>query len=147
MSKLEGIVRPAAPGDAAAIADLISHLSYPTTARQMAARLERIAADKAYATFVTVENNRILGVVGACLCPLYESDVPAGRILALSVDPAARGRGIGAALVERAEAWFKAQGAESAIVNSGQQRREARRFYERLGYAATGLRYKKKLVL
>lgn len=145
MPKLDVTLRPAQPGDIPAIAELISCLGHPTSAAQMAARLERIAGDEAYATFVAAEDERILGVLGAGLFAPYESDALAGIILALSVDPAARGRGLGAALVERAEAWFRAQGAETVIVSSRHERRAAHRFYERLGYGATGLRFKKRL--
>ena len=143
-SKPEITLRPAAPGDSPAIAALISNLGYPTTAAQMAARLERIAGEDAHATFVAVDDGKVLGVVGVCRCPFYESDVTVGLILALSVDPASQGRGVGAALVERAEAWVKAQGAATVVVNSGNERPAAHRFYERQGYVATGLRFKKQ---
>ena len=145
MPKSEIELRPASPGDSPAIAALMTSLGYPTTAEQMAARLDRIAREDGYATFVAVENGEVLGVIGAGLGPQYDSDAPAGRILALSVDPASQGRGVGAALVERAEAWLKAQGAAAVVVSSRHERRAAHRFYERLGYAATGLRFGKRL--
>ena len=144
-SKPEITLRPAAPEDGPAVATLITNLGYPTTAEQMAARLNRIAEQEAYATFVALGDGTLLGVIGVSHSLCYESDAPAGRILALSVDPQAQGRGVGAALVERAEAWLKARGATVVIVNSRHERQAAHRFYERQGYAATGLRFKKTL--
>lgn len=145
MTKPEIVLRPASPGDGPTLAALMTSLGYPTSPEQMAARLERIDRENRYATFVAVAQGKILGMIGAYLGPQYDSDAPAGRILALSVDPASQGRGVGAALVERAEAWLKAQGAAAVVVSSRHERRAAHRFYERLGYAATGLRFGKRL--
>ena len=143
--KPEITLRPAAPEDAPAIAGLITRLGYPTTAAQMAARMDRLAEQEAYATFVALGKGTLLGFIGVSHSLCYESDAPAGRILALSVDAQAQRRGVGAALVERAEAWLKARGATAVIVNSRHERQAAHRFYERQGYAATGLRFKKTL--
>ena len=140
-----GAVRPASSTDAFAIAELVSNLGYETTAKQMRARLDKIARDEAYATFVAIVKGQTVGFVGACVCPLYEDDAPVGRIVALSVHPESRGSGVGAALVNNAEAWLQMRGAAAVIVNSGNDRLVAHRFYERLGYSATGVRFRKRL--
>jgi GNAT superfamily N-acetyltransferase len=145
MSNLEIGVRPASLTDARAIAELISFLGYATTTEQMRARLHRLAEDDSYATFVAIVDGRTVGVIGACVCPLYENDSPVGRIVALSVDPASQGRGVGADLVRQAEVWLKMQGAAAVIVNSGNDRPAAHSFYECLGYSATGVRFRKQL--
>jgi GNAT superfamily N-acetyltransferase len=53
--------------------------------------------------------------------------------------------GIGRRLMERIEAWLRDHGATRLTLTSGKQRTEAHRFYRRLGYEETGLRFVKRL--
>ena len=87
----------------------------------------------------------MVGFIGACTAPAFEKNGLYGRILALVVDPSGRGLGVGRALVDVAEAWMAAQGAREVFVHSGNHRSAAHEFYRRLGYEATGLRFKKVL--
>jgi hypothetical protein len=43
------------------------------------------------------------------------------------------------------ESWSKERGAQSLLLTSGNHRTEAHRFYETLGFSATGLRFIKRL--
>ncbi len=143
MPSLDINVRNAAPEDAEAIARLMGCLGYHTTAEQMRNRLDAIGRERSYATFVVIANDKLVGVVGACVCPLYEEDTPVGRVVALCVAPATRGSGFGTALVERAERWLREKGVSAVLVNSGNERDDAHAFYTRLGYDATGVRFRK----
>jgi GNAT superfamily N-acetyltransferase len=67
------------------------------------------------------------------------------QLLVLAVDEKARRGGVGRKLVEAAEEWARERGADVMIVHSGRQRTGAHAFYERVGYEATGVRFKKKL--
>lgn len=139
-------IRPAAAHDAASLAGLMAHLGYPTTPAEMAARLERILPDPAYHTLVAeADGGGLAGMVGMFRGHAYNYDAPYARVLALVVDPARRGSGIGAALMRAAEAWARDAGAGSVHLTTALQRDAAHRFYERLGYEATGLRYRKPL--
>lgn len=138
-------VRQAFPEDAGAIARLMACLGYPTTAEQMLVRMGTIAIDPAYGTFVAILKDKTVGMVGTCISPLYEHDQPAGRIVALCVDPKARRSGTGSILVEHAEQWLYGHGATVILVNSASDRQDAHAFYESLGYSATGVRFKKLL--
>jgi GNAT superfamily N-acetyltransferase len=71
----------------------------------------------------------------------------AGRALieGVQVDPALRGRGIGAAMVAHAEGEARRRGAATLALTSNAARVDAHRFYERLGYAKTHVGFKKPL--
>jgi ribosomal protein S18 acetylase RimI-like enzyme len=60
----------------------------------------------------------------------------------LFVAAAARGRGAGRALIEEAERQTRLRGRHMIGVAVGDENLEARRLYERLGYAETGSRYR-----
>ena len=143
MPALDINLRNASPEDAAAIARLMGCLGYRTTAEQMRNRLDAIGRESSFATFVVTTNGKLVGVVGACVCPLYEEDAPIGRIVALCVDPTRRGSGLGTGLVEHAERWLREKGVSAVLVNSGNERDDAHAFYTQLGYDATGVRFKK----
>ncbi len=74
------------------------------------------------------------GVVGICTAYIDLESVRFGRrcwIEDLAVDPSQRSQGIGAALLERARRWGRGHGATHLELDSGEQRTEAHRFYER----------------
>ncbi|HEU0182529.1 MAG TPA: GNAT family N-acetyltransferase [Agromyces mariniharenae] len=70
---------------------------------------------------------------GGVISPLAASGELDFRLLA--VDPAARGRGIGATLTEHAIELARLRGLERVVMNSGPQMTGAHRLYERLGFA------------
>ncbi len=137
-------VRPAAPADNVAIAALMAHLSYPTDAATMGARMERLTALPGYAAWVAEAEGEVIGMVGAMIGWPFVYDSPYARILALVVDPAHRGRGAGAALVRTVEDWARAQGAGSLHLTAGNQRTEAHKFYTRVGFEDNGKRFFKR---
>jgi len=67
------------------------------------------------------------------------------RLVALVASEQTSGRGVGAALVRQVEGWGRERGASEIFINSGVQRESARRFYERLGYRVTGVRFSREL--
>ena len=111
----------------------------------MAVRLGAIGQDRSSRTLVAEVGGAVVGVAGVWLSRYYERNGLYGRLVLLAVDDNWRRQGIGRTLVTEAEAWAVARGANSMVVNSGQHRHEAHRFYERTGYAATGLRFVKRL--
>ena len=138
-------IRSACPDDSPAIARLMSQLGYLTSEDEMKCRLAAILPDSNHATFVAEYEEEVIGVIGVGVYHYYEKNGTYGRLLALVVDEKRKGHGIGASLVAQAERWLKASFVSSIVVNSGKQRREAHRFYERLGYEETGLRFVKTL--
>jgi GNAT superfamily N-acetyltransferase len=137
-------IRPAAEVDVPALAALATHLGYPTDEATMRARMRRIGAHPDYATLVAESGGRVVGFAGMMWGWSYVGDGYA-RLLSLVVEPAQRGRGTGAALVAAVEEWGRARGAGSVRLTTALHRERTHRFYERLGYARTGLRYVKNL--
>ncbi len=138
-------IRDAVTADAAALAELITQLGYPTTAVEMAERLAGLAADPAYRTLVALRGERVVGVVGVGLGRYYERNGRYARLLVLAVEERERGGGVGRQLTRAAESWAGVQGARAMIVNAGRQRTAAHRFYESQGYVANGFRFVKEL--
>jgi GNAT superfamily N-acetyltransferase len=89
--------------------------------------------------------SHIVGMFGVRLGLYYEKNGVYGQIVALSVEQEQRGQHIGSSLVAEGERWLKTRGVQTIIVNSGTHRQAAHRFYEHLGYQATGLRFVKTL--
>lgn len=57
-------IRNAELNDVAALSGLMGELGYPTTEKQMATSLMNIQLDSNYHTFVAVENQEIVGMIG-----------------------------------------------------------------------------------
>ena len=138
-------IRTAIVDDAEPIAGLLTELGYPTAPHAMRQRLEAIAHDSTYSTFVAVSNDTVVGVAGTRLGHYYEKDGTYCQLLVLSIDPAAQRQGIGRRLLESVEAWSIRHGAGDIVVTSGLQRAPAHAFYERCGYARTGFRFVRRL--
>ena len=115
-------IRRARAADVAAIASLMTHLGYHTTADQMRRRMQRISVDKDYVSLVAAEENVVVGFLGLVFGLHYEHDGIYARIVALSVAPGAQGRGVGRKLLAVAEEIATSRGALTCIVNSGLQR-------------------------
>ena len=73
--------------------------------------------------------------VDAAVVPrLQLEDAPFAELAGLVVDDAVRGAGVGAALLNAAEAWARSEGFATMRVRSNVVRERAHRFYEREGY-------------
>jgi GNAT superfamily N-acetyltransferase len=87
----------------------------------------------------------LLGAVTVHVTPVLHRAGPIGRLTAVVVDESARGRGVGRALVEAAERFFAGHGCAMVELTSNKKRTDAHAFYDRLGYAATSVRFVKPL--
>ncbi len=66
-------------------------------------------------------------------CPGYDGRV--GYVANMSTDPAARGRGIGTAVLRAALAWLDAQGVQRTDLHATP---EGQRIYEKAGFGPPG---------
>lgn len=110
------------------------------------ATFERLAANPDYALFVARADG---AVVGTFLLHFNDTLVGIGgrgcRLHSVAVLNDWRGRGIGAAMLRRAEAEAKAGGAVSLMLTSSRQREAAHRFYLREGYIERYRAFSKRL--
>ena len=129
-------IRVADLGDAQAVAALSGELGYPLDADGMRARLARLLTAADHGVFVACLEGRVVGWVHV-LSALHLQSEPRAEIAGLVVSADVRGRGIGAALVARAEGWAREQGFGAVLVRSQIMREDAHRFYLREGYVRT----------
>ncbi|NLE76672.1 MAG: GNAT family N-acetyltransferase [Chloroflexi bacterium] len=133
-------MRRATPEDAPAVAALCGQLGYPTTAAGLQPRLEDLLARPDHAVFVAQAGSAVVGWVHAFASHVLEAGSMA-EVGGLVVADNQRGRGIGRLLIEQVEAWACDQGLPVVYLRSNTVRREAHRFYQRLGYCLIKSQY------
>ena len=138
-------IRPATAEDTAALAALVSELSYPTSPEEMAARLAAIRPRADYTTLVAVAGGEVAGMIGLAVSPSFVRNTPNGQIVAMVVGEKYRRRGIGQALLAQADVWFAARGVQRVSLTSALHRSDAHAFYRACGYRENGLRFVRKL--
>lgn len=137
-------IRTAEAGDVAGIVALFAadalgghgDTADPAEAPVYAAAFERIRARTGERLFVVDCDG---AVVGTAQLSLVTTLLHRGRtralIEAVHVAPELRGRGVGAALMRHLIAVARAEGAGVVELTSNKMRKDAHRFYERLGFA------------
>ncbi|QEM08967.1 GNAT family N-acetyltransferase [Mucilaginibacter rubeus] len=133
----EVTLRDAHEGDVEIIADLMTDLSYPTTAAEMQVRMESIFVHPDYKTILAVYNGEIVGMAGLVKGNYYEKNGKYLRVLAFVVKQTARNLGIGKILIKACEDYAVEKGLNTVIINSGNRddRKVAHAFYQKMGYA------------
>ena len=127
------VVREATDGDVDALASLSTQLGYPADASTMRERLRRVQSLRAGCVFVAVEDGSVVGWTHVVERVQLE-DAPLAEIAGLIVEGTMRGSGVGAQLLQAAEAWARERGYMRMRVRSNVMRERAHRFYEREGY-------------
>jgi GNAT superfamily N-acetyltransferase len=132
-------VRPAAPNDASALAELSSQLGYASSTQQVSYRLAEILGASDHIVLVAEISQqgapaRVAGWVHGFVQKTIESDASV-EIGGLVVDEEQRGLGLGRVLMEHIERWAREAGCSTVTVRSNVVRERAHAFYQRLGYA------------
>jgi len=92
------------------------------------------------------ESDSVVGTLQLTLLPgLSRAGATRLQVEAVRIAPAARGAGLGTALLEWAHAYGRRRGATLAQLTTDKTRTAAHRFYERLGYRASHEGYKRPL--
>lgn len=96
-------------------------------------QLEALISSPTNQLLVAEMDNQVVGYVHVSeyICTYATKQ---GNVMALAVDQHFQGHGIGKQLMEEAEKWASSIGAEGVRLNSGEERVEAHKFYERIGY-------------
>ena len=126
------------------MAALLTQLGYPSDADAVEARLDRlrVVGDR---VVVAELDGQVVGLAHLQVTPTIERDRPAGKIGALVVDEAHRGRGIGRALVQALVDEARLRGCELVYLTTSERRDDAHAFYESVGLEQTGRRYGRTL--
>jgi len=133
-AQMEIRIRPATREDCAALAMLADQLGYESSAEQIARRLEGLLrSDENQVFLAEASDENAAGWIGVFVHRSLSSD-PRAEISSLIVDEKQRSRGIGAALVKRAEEWAIEKGCRIMGVHTNVTRERAHAFYERNGY-------------
>jgi GNAT superfamily N-acetyltransferase len=133
-------VRLAEPRDLPAMAELLGQLGYPASADDLATRLARLP--ESTTVFVTDD---VTGLAALDVRHGLQHDAPRAQIVALVVHEDERGRGLARELLRAVEDLARAAGCRQLTVVSGDHRPDAHAAYRALGYAATGVRFRKDL--
>ena len=128
-----GEIRGALPQDYARIAELAGQLSYPSSAEEIATRLEDMNRSSDHSVFVAALDGKVAGWLGVYVCRMVEAEARA-EVSGLVVDQRFRSQGIGRHLLARAERWAREKGCGVIGLRSNVIRDRAHAFYERQGY-------------
>ena len=127
------LIRTMEARDIDRVTELLTQLGYPSTPQQIARRFTRIDGRNDQVLLVAADGNGVVGWMHVGTRPYLESDASA-EILGLVVADGQRSRGIGAALVNAAEALAVEHQCPVIRVWSRITRDRAHAFYERGGF-------------
>jgi GNAT superfamily N-acetyltransferase len=127
-------VRPAVLADAATLHAFAVALALDHAPEREAHEraLREALNDKRSLVLVAEDGDRLLGSLVAGLLPMPMYGARLAFLQELFVDGAARGGGVGRALIEAFDRWARENGA--AVEALGTSRPTAMKFYERLGF-------------
>jgi ribosomal protein S18 acetylase RimI-like enzyme len=136
-------VREAKPDDAGAVAALIAALGFPAHEADVARRMA--ALRKAGEPPLVAVEEEVLGILAWHVTPVLHRPAPVGRVTMMVVAERARGRGVGTALLEAAQARLAAKGCGLVEVTSNIELGGAHAFYRRRGFERTSYRFARRL--
>ena len=130
-------IRRAIEDDAKAIASLAGELGYTVDAQVMRIRVGAILASATDLLVVATDTSgSVVGWLQAHAAHVVESGFRV-EITGLIISALFRRRGLGRALVAKAEDWARQISAEAVVVRSNVARAESHSFYPALGYTST----------
>jgi ribosomal protein S18 acetylase RimI-like enzyme len=134
-------VRSARETDAEQVASLMTELGYPSTAAGVEGRLRGSLNSESSCCLVAQANNKVVGFMSVELVPYFPTGSTICRMTSLVVSSRHRSRGVGETLAEAAATFAREHGCSGIEVTSAERRVDAHRFYQRLGFVRTGLRF------
>ncbi len=141
------MIRDATIDDLPALIHLLGQLNETTSpepTRRHAAAFEAIAADPRQRLLVVEAGGVVIGTAALVVVPnLGHDGSPYSLVENVVVDESARGQRHGEALMRHIIDAASAAGCYKVVLTSRKFRKDAHRFYERLGFTATseGFRY------
>ncbi|HET7456736.1 MAG TPA: GNAT family N-acetyltransferase [Gemmatimonadaceae bacterium] len=139
---LQLLLRPPRPDDAGGVARLLGELGYPVDPVDVPRRLGAVV-DEGGAVVLAVDRatGEAVGMITTARHVVLHAPGPVAYITALVTAAAARGRGVGRALVAEAVEWARREGCVRISVTSAEHRADAHAFYPACGLPYTGRRF------
>ena len=128
------IARPATENDAASISALLHELGYSLGVADTQKNIARLSSSSGDTVLVAEAASAVVGVISFHVMPLFHVAGNLGRITSLVVSSQWQRHGVGRKLVQAAEDFAWSQGCLRIEVTSGDQREDAHKFYQNLGY-------------
>jgi len=132
--------RTAGPGDAVALSRLLGQLGYPSAPEEIPDRLQKMHERSGTTVMIAEDDSGAVGVATIHLFQALHTSAPIAWLTAVVVEEHSRGKGIGAALLRRAEEWAIERGANRLSLTSALHRTRAHEFYKSHSYEQTGVR-------
>ncbi len=137
--------RQATEADTEPIASLLTELGYASTAADVVDRVQRSLHSGTSLILLAELENDVIGLIAAELVPYFPNGSTVCRVTALVVASQHRGRGLGEKLLAHATDFAREHSCSGIELTSAHHRLDAHRFYERLGFSRTSLRFFRSL--
>jgi GNAT superfamily N-acetyltransferase len=138
-------IRPAAAADTQAVVALLGELGYVVHEPATLKRLTQLQSTGSDPVLIAWLDAAAVGLVALHVTAMLQRQRKVARVTALVVGEAARGRGVGRALLEQAVAMARESGCEMIELTSADGRRQAHAFYRACGFEATARRFHRAL--
>lgn len=122
-----------------------SELGYNISEENMNHRITQMQNENNYCIFVAVEDNQVVGFIGAEIGFAFEISGKVMRIIALAIDKDYQKKGIGKKLIQEAEKYGIKRQVTTIAVNSGLSRTGAHEFYKKQGFFKKGYSFCKPI--
>lgn len=136
------IIRLATPGDASAIADLISQMGYPITESEAEIRIHQYSK-LTYRLMVAELEGVTIGLIALHIYDVLHLPAPEGRVISFCVDEKVRCKGVGTRLLLEAERFFKESKCYKIVLNCNLRRSDTHQYYLNRGYQFTSKHFAK----
>lgn len=145
MAEDQIVIRRAELGDSEPCAALLGELGYPATSAFVQEKLKQLANGESDRVFVALDGERVVAFASCHVMPLMHERENLCRVTALIVATDFRRHNIGCQLMRAIERYAQDSDCGRVEVTSGEQRQDARAFYEELGYHEVSRRFIKRL--
>ena len=135
------MLRAAQQTDARHVASLLTELGYPSSEADVQDRLRRSLESRTSLCLVAQSASEVVGLMSAELVPYFPNGSTICRVTSLVVSSQHRGSGIGETLLAAAATFAREHGCSGLEITSAERRVDAHRFYQRLGFSRTALRF------
>lgn len=120
---------------------LMHELGYFPEKSTIIENITKYARSPEYEVFVAEAKDKLVGCISLHVMQLFHIKGNVGRITSIAVSREYRRNGIGKALVEAADEYFRSMGCVKAEVTSADHRKDAHMFYQAVGFVLDERRF------